>query len=58
MVETVSKSSGGGLVDDTENFKTGDGTSILGGKTLRVVEVGWDTEYNIVYLFNVNVNEF
>ena len=51
MVETVSKSSGGGLVDDTENFETGNDTSILGGKTLRVVEVGWDTEYSIENIY-------
>lgn len=42
-VETVGDGGGGGLVDDTENLETGDGTSILGSETLRVVEVGGDT---------------
>ena len=41
-VETVSDGSGGGLVDDTQNLETGDGTSVLGSETLRVVEVSGD----------------
>ena len=36
----VHDSGSGRLVDDTSNLKTGNGTSILGGLTLRVVEVG------------------
>jgi hypothetical protein len=43
-VKTVGDGSSGGLVDDTENIETGDGTSILGSKTLRVVEVSGDTD--------------
>jgi hypothetical protein len=43
-IETVGNGGGGGLVDDTENVKTSNGTSVLGSKTLRVVEVGRDTE--------------
>ena len=52
-VETIGDSGSGGLVDDTKNIETSNGTSILGGKTLRVVEVGrhavqedepWSTE--------------
>jgi hypothetical protein len=42
LTETVSDGSGGGLVDDTENIKTGDGSGVLGGETLGVVEVGGD----------------
>ena len=38
--ETVSDSSGGRLVDDTENVEASDGTGVLGGLTLVVVEVG------------------
>lgn len=41
-VETVGDGCSGWLVDDTENIETGDGTSVLGGETLRVVEVGRD----------------
>lgn len=37
--ETVGNGSSGGLVDDTENVKTGDSTGVLGGLTLVVVEV-------------------
>jgi hypothetical protein len=40
--ETVGDSGGGRLVDDTEDVKTSDGTGVLGGLTLVVVEVGGD----------------
>ena len=40
LVKTVGDGSSGGLVDDTEDLKTGNGTGILGGLTLSVVEVG------------------
>ncbi len=39
LVEAVSESGCGRLVDDTQNFKTSDAASILGRLTLRVVEV-------------------
>jgi hypothetical protein len=39
LVKTVGDSGSSGLIDDTKNFETGDGTSILGGLTLGVVEV-------------------
>lgn len=41
-VKAVSDGSGGGLVDDTENVEASNGTGVLGGKTLGVVEVGGD----------------
>jgi len=41
-IETVCNGGSSGFVDDTENIQTSDGTSIFGGETLRVVEVGRD----------------
>lgn len=42
LVKTVGNSGSGRLVDDTEHLKTSNGTGILSGETLRVVEVGRD----------------
>ena len=42
LVQTVSDGSGGGLVNDTTDGQTGDDTSVLGGLTLRIVEVSGD----------------
>lgn len=38
--ETVGNGSSSGLVDDTEDVEAGNGTGILGGLALVVVEVG------------------
>ena len=40
LVKAVCESGGGGFVDDTENVETGDGSGVLGGGALSVVEVG------------------
>ena len=42
LLETVGKGGSSGLVNDTEDVEAGNLTSILGGLTLRVVEVGGD----------------
>mmetsp|Transcript_6983 Transcript_6983/g.13721 ORF Transcript_6983/g.13721 Transcript_6983/m.13721 type:complete len:466 (-) Transcript_6983:90-1487(-) len=44
LVETVGNSGSSGLVDNTENLKTSDGTGILGSLTLGVVEVSGDSD--------------
>lgn len=44
LVKTVSDGGSGGLVDDTEDVETGDGTGVLGGLSLRIVKVGWDSD--------------
>eukprot|EP01137_Pigoraptor_chileana_P033652 Opistho-2@24879 len=43
-VKTVRECGGRGLVDDAENLESGDGSGILGGLALRVVEVGGDSD--------------
>jgi hypothetical protein len=48
--ETVSDSSGGGLVDDTEDVEASDGTGVLGGLPLVVVEVGGDGDDGLLNL--------
>ena len=48
--ETVGDSGGGRLVDDTENVETGNGTGVLGGLTLVVVEVGGDGDDSLLNL--------
>lgn len=40
LVETVSGSGEGGLIDDARNVKTRKRAGVLGSLTLRVVEVG------------------
>jgi hypothetical protein len=41
LVHTVGDGGGGGFVDDTFDLESGDGTGILGGLALSIVEVGW-----------------
>ena len=48
LVKTVCNGSGGGLVNDTEDVETGNETGVLGSLTLRVVEVGRDSNDSIV----------
>jgi len=48
--ETVGDSGGSRLVDDTENVETGNGTGVLGGLTLVVVEVGGDSDDGLLDL--------
>ena len=48
LLHTVGEGSSGGLVNDTEDVQTSDLTSILGGLTLRVVEVGRDSNDGVL----------
>jgi len=48
--ETVGDSGGGRLVDDTENVEASNGTSVLGGLPLVVVEVGGDGDDGLLDL--------
>ena len=50
LVETVSKGCRGRLVDDAQHFKAGDLASILGGLTLRVVEIGGNGDDGLIDL--------
>ncbi|KAH3663984.1 hypothetical protein OGAPHI_004698 [Ogataea philodendri] len=42
LLKTVGKSGGGWLVDNSGNVQTNNGTGILGGLSLGVVEVSWN----------------
>jgi hypothetical protein len=42
FIETVSNGGSSGLVDDSENLESGNGTGVLGSESLRVVEVSRD----------------
>ena len=48
FVQTIGNGGGGGLVNDTQDIKTGNNTGVLGGLTLRVVKVGGNSDYSIV----------
>ncbi|KAI8129334.1 hypothetical protein FF38_14239 [Lucilia cuprina] len=51
FVETVSDGSSGRFIDDTQNIQTSNGTSILSGLTLRVIEIGWHSDDSICNWF-------
>ncbi|CAF3485171.1 unnamed protein product [Fusarium graminearum] len=48
LLETVGKSGGSRLVDDTEDVEAGNLTSVLGALSLRVVEVGGDGDDGVL----------
>ena len=59
FVETVGNGGCGGLVDDSLHVHAGDGTSILGGLTLGVVEVGGYGDDSIsTFLSEVSLGDF
>mmetsp|Transcript_20083 Transcript_20083/g.17205 ORF Transcript_20083/g.17205 Transcript_20083/m.17205 type:complete len:108 (-) Transcript_20083:418-741(-) len=47
-VETISNSGSCGLVNNSEDVKTTDGTSILGSLSLRIVEIGRNSDNSIL----------
>lgn len=48
LIKTVGDGSSGRLVDDTQDVQASNETSVLGGLTLRVVEVGRDSDDSVV----------
>lgn len=48
LVKTVSKSGSGRLVDDTEDVQASDLTGVLGSLTLRIVEVGGNSDDSVL----------
>ena len=50
LVETVGERGRGRLVDDAQHFKAGDLAGVLGGLTLRVVEIGRDGDDGLLDL--------
>lgn len=47
LIQAIGNGSGSRLIDDTQDFKAGNGASVLGGQTLRIVEVSRNTDRNI-----------
>jgi hypothetical protein len=41
LVNSIGNGSSGGLVNDTEDIKAGDHTSILSGLSLSIIEICW-----------------
>ena len=59
LVKTVGNSGGGRLVDDTEDLESSDDTSVLGGLSLGVIEVGWDGDDGVLdILTEVRLSDF
>jgi len=59
FVETVSDSSGSGLVDNSLNVESSDGSSILGGLSLGIVEVSGDGDDSVgALLAEVRLSDF
>ena len=50
LVETVGERGRGRLVDDAQHFKAGDLAGVLGGLTLRVVEIGGNGDDGLIDL--------
>ncbi|EEQ38695.1 heat shock protein SSB1 [Clavispora lusitaniae ATCC 42720] len=48
--QTVSNSGGSWLVDDSQDVQTSNGTSVLGGLTLSVVKVSWNSDNSLLHL--------
>jgi NAD-specific glutamate dehydrogenase len=52
LVETVRDSSGCGFIDDTEDVQARDGSSVFGGLSLRIIEIGGDSDDSVVDTFS------
>ena len=51
LVQTVSDCSGGGLIDGAEDIEIGNGTSVLGGLSLRIATTGCSPNLTISNIF-------
>ena len=51
LVEAIGKGCRGGLVDDAQNFETGNPACILGGLALGIVEIGRNGNHGLLDLF-------
>ena len=59
LVKTVGNGSGGWLVDDSKNVNTRDGSGILGGLSLGIVEISWDSDDSVLnFLTEISFGDF
>jgi hypothetical protein len=59
LIKTVGNSSSSWLVDNSENVDSRDGTSILSGLSLRVIEIGRDSDDSILdFLSEISFSDF
>jgi len=59
LVESVGNSSGSWLVDNSGNVKSSNGSGILGGLSLGVIEVSWDSDDGVLdALSEVRLSDF
>ncbi|PON77776.1 Glutamate dehydrogenase, NAD-specific [Parasponia andersonii] len=59
FVEPISNGRSSGLVDDSHDVKPRNGASVLGGLTLRIVEIGRNSDHRVLYgLTQISFGDF
>lgn len=51
LIKTIGNGGSSGLVQDSDDIEASDDTGILGGLSLRVIEISWDGDDGVFNLF-------